>query len=620
MPAKQIYEFGHFRIDPDERLLLRDGTPVPLTPKAFETLLALVQNSGHVVRKDDLMKRVWPDAFVEEVNLAQNVSAIRRVLDTNGEQYIETVPKLGYRLIVKATVVGGPDDVVKAPQVPAASRANHGESAAAGLSGRTTKNERVAKAVVAKAAFAKGRFAKRRVAAIGLATVAVLAIAGLTWWMKTGTGRTVPVRISSLAVLPLENLSQDPEQEYFAEGMTDELITSLAKIHSLRVISRNSVMLYKGKHESVAQIGRELNVDAVIEGTVMRSGNRVRIRVQLIGARTDRHLWAQAYEGDVRDVLKLQEQVAQAIATEIKGKLAPEEQVQLTSPKVVNPDAHEADLHGFYELHKHGAAGTLLPAGNEIEKAIKFFQQAIATDSSDALAYAGLAAAYYDQSTFFRAPLEVMPKAKAAAIKAIELDDSLADAHASLGYVKLSFDWDWLGAEREFRRALELNPNLASGHAGYAHYLLTLGRSQEAIQELRELHNVDPLFPQSHLGLPYTLWNLRLYEEAIEAAKKEDDQRVIALSRIEQGRQNEAVAAADRAMKVARNPVIRAQLAYVYARAGMKDKARTILNGFEAQVKQHYVCGFNVACVYAGLDEKENAYAWLERAYHDRSD
>lgn len=611
MPAKQIYEFGHFRIDPDERLLLRDGTPVPLTPKAFETLLALVQNSGHVVRKDDLMKRVWPDAFVEEVNLAQNVSAIRRVLDTNGEQYIETVPKLGYRLIVKAKVVGGPEDAVKAPQVPAASGADDGEGAAAGLSGRTTNNEGID---------AKGRVAKKRVAAIGLAIVVVLAIAGLTWWMKTRTGRAVPVRISSLAVLPLENLSQDPEQEYFAEGMTDELITSLAKIHSLRVISRNSVMLYKGKHEPVSQIGRELNVDAVIEGTVMRSGNRVRIRAQLIEARNDRHLWAQAYEGDVRDVLKLQEQVAQAIAMEIKGKLAPEEQLHLTSPNVVNPDAHEADLRGFYELHKHGAAGTFLPAGNEIEKAIKFFQQAIATDPSDALAYAGLAAAYYDQSTFFRAPLEVMPKAKAAAIKAIELDDSLAEAHASLGYVKLSFDWDWPGAEREFRRALELNPNLASGHAGYAHYLLTLGRSEEAIQELGQLYNVDPLFPQSHVGLPYTLWSLRLYEEAVEAAKKGDDQRVIALSRIEQGRQDEAVAAADRGMKAARNPVILAQLAYVYARAGMKDKARTILNGLEAQVKQRYVCGFNVACVYVGLDEKENAYAWLERAYRDRSD
>jgi tetratricopeptide (TPR) repeat protein len=213
-----------------------------------------------------------------------------------------------------------------------------------------------------------------------------------------------------------------------------------------------------------------------------------------------------------------------------------------------------------------------------------------------------------------------MPKAKAAATKAIELDESQAEAHSSLGYVRLTFDWDWAGAEQEFRRALELNPNLASGHAGYAHYLLTLGRSEEAIQELDQLRNVDPLFPQSHVGLPYTLWNLRLYEEAVEAAKKEGDERVVALSRIEEGRAQEAVAAADRGMRVARNPVILAQLAYVYARAGMKDKATAILNGLEAQVKQRYVCGFNVACLYMGLGDKEQAYAWLERAYRDRSD
>jgi len=312
--------------------------------------------------------------------------------------------------------------------------------------------------------------------------------------------------------------------------------------------------------------------------------------------------------------------VAQAIATEIKTELAPEEKIRLATARVVNPQAHEFDLRGFYELHKHGAAGTFLPAGEEIERAIKFFQQAIAIDGDDALAYAGLAAAYYDQSTFFRAPLEVMPKAKAAAVKAIALDDSLAEAHAWLGYVKLTFDWDWVGAEQEFKRALELNPNLASGHAGYAHYLLTLGRSQQAIQELTELKNVDPLFPQSHVGLPYTLWNLRLYEEAIEAARNENDERVIALALIEQDKNEEAIAAADRGMKVARNPVILAQLAYVYARAGMKDKARTILRGLEAQVKQRYVCGFNVACLYVRLDEKEQAYTWLEKAYRDRSD
>jgi TolB-like protein/DNA-binding winged helix-turn-helix (wHTH) protein/Flp pilus assembly protein TadD len=599
MKAKQIYEFGEFRIDPEERLLLRDGKAIPLTPKAFETLLALVENSGHVVRKDDLMKRVWPDAFVEEVNLAQNVSAIRRALDTNGEQHIETVPKLGYRLIVRARMVDEPEEQA----------ATEGQEKAVTLDAPAPASTTVS----------RGGRTSRRVAAIAAAAGLVMVMLAAGWWAER-RAKAVPVRISSLAVLPLENLSKDPEQEYFADGMTDELITDLAKIRSLRVISRNSVMPYKGKHKPVTEIGRELNVDAVIEGTVMRSGNRVRIRAQLIEARDDRHIWAQAYEGDVRDVLKLQEQVAQAIAAEIKGRLAPQEQVHLTSAKEVNPDAHEADLRGFYELHKHGAAGTFLPAGDEIEKAIQFFDRALSIDPNDAMAYAGLAAAYYDQSTFFRAPLEVMPKAKAAAMEAIELDDSLAEAHAWLGYVKLTFDWDWPGAEREFKRALELNPNLASGHAGYAHYLLTLGRSEEAIQELNELHNVDPLFPQSHVGLPYTLWNLRLYEEAVEAAKKEGDERVIALSRIEQGRVEEALAAADRGMKVARNPVIVAQLAYVFARAGKKGKARAILSSLEAQVKERYVCGFNVAALYVALGETTNAFGWLDKAYRDRSD
>ncbi|HWY67355.1 MAG TPA: winged helix-turn-helix domain-containing protein [Terriglobales bacterium] len=602
MPAQQIYEFGHFRIDPEERLLLRDGKPVPLTPKAFDTLVLLVENHGHLMKKDELMRRVWPDAFVEEVNLAQNISAIRRALDSNGEQYIETVPKAGYRLNVNVRVLGEPGIG------PGTSQAPPGPRGVAPPSERGSQTPKDAN--------------KKRVVTIALVAVALLGLATLIWRLSVTptTGKAGAVHIASVAVLPLENLSRDPEQEYFADGMTDELITDLAKIHSLRVISRNSVMHYKGKHVPIPQIGRELNVDAVIEGTVTRSGNRVRITAQLIETQSDHHLWAQAYEGDARDVLILQDQVAQAIAAEIKVKVAPEEKTHLGGARVVNPEAHEADLRGFYELHKHGAAGTFLPAENEVERAIKFFQQALSIDPNDALAYAGLADAYYDQSTFFRAPLEVMPKAKAAAMRAIDLDDSLAEAHAALGYVKLTFDWDWPGAEKEFRRALELNENLASAHAGYAHYLLTLGRSEDSLRELEALKSVDPLFPQSHVGLPYTLWNLRRYEEAIQAAGKEGDERVIALSDIEEGRTDEAIAAADRGLKVARNPVILAQLAYVYAQAGRKDKAKTMLRGLEAQAKQRYICGFNMACLYMGLGDKETAYAWLDRAYRDRSD
>jgi TolB-like protein len=334
--------------------------------------------------------------------------------------------------------------------------------------------------------------------------------------------------IHSIAVLPLENLSHDLEEEYFADGMTDALITDLAKIHALRVISRNSIMQYKGNRKAMPQIARELNVDAVVEGTVMRSGDRVRITAQLIEAQKDRHLWAETYERDLRDVLRLQDDVAQAIAGEIRIKLTPEERVRFASARPVNPQAHEAYLRGYYELRKHEPA-TLYVAGEEesIERAIEYFRLALAIDPSDALAYAGLADAYYDQSTFLRAPLEVMPKAKAAAVRAIELDDSLAEAHASLGNVKLTFDWDWPGAEREFQRALELNPNLPQAHAGYAHYLLAFRRYDEAIGELDRVQKLDPLFPQSHMALSLLLFNARRYQTAIETARKSGDDRAL---------------------------------------------------------------------------------------------
>ncbi len=345
-------------------------------------------------------------------------------------------------------------------------------------------------------------------------------------------GGNRPPHIESLAVLPLANLSHDPEQEYFADGMTEQLTSDLGQIGALRVISRTSAMHYKGTSKTLPEIARELHVDAVVEGSVERSGDQVRITAQLIEAPTDRHLWARSYQRDLRDVLRLQDEVAQAIATEVRIKLTPEEQIQLSTARPVNPEAHEADLRGFYELRKNTPTGPNVAGQREnMENAIKYFQQAQALDPNDALAYAGLADAYYDQSTYFRAPLEVMPKAKAAAARAIELDDTLAEAHASLGYVKLTFDWDWPGAEREFRRSLELNPSLPQAHAGYGHYLLALGRTDEAIQELDRVREIDPLFPQSHLGLPWLLFNARRYQAAVEAAQTNGDDRVLAVLR-----------------------------------------------------------------------------------------
>ncbi len=448
-----------------------------------------------------------------------------------------------------------------------------------------------------------------------LVSIAIMVVAGVTWLTVRPQRRpaeTGPPRIESLAVLPLDNLSHDPGQDYFADGMTEELITDLAKIAALRVISRTSAMRYKGSQKPVSQIAQELNVDAIIEGSVLRSGERVRITAQLIQAATDRHLWAESYEGDLRDVLAVQSQVARAIANEIRVKLTPGEQARLATARPVNPEAHEAYLRGLYEIREHTTEGA--------EKAIEYFRQALAHDPNDALAYAGLAIAYYDQSTFQKAPLDVMPKAKAAAARALELDNTLAEAHASLGYVKLVFDWDWPGAEGEFRRALELNPSLPGAHAGYARYLMTLRRTEECLQELQRAKALDPLFQQSHGGLPMYLLYARRYEEAIEAARKVADDAHLALSYAELGRRDEAVAAADRAIESTRQPVALTFVAAAYELAGKKNKARAVLDGVEQQARRRYVCGFSVACVYAVLGDKEQAFAWLEKAYRDRAD
>ena len=458
-----------------------------------------------------------------------------------------------------------------------------------------------------------------RVAIAAVLVVALLAPLGSKFgWLRPGFHAG---QIQSIAVLPLTNLSGDPEQEYFADGMTEQLTTDLGQISALRVISRTSAMHYKVTNKKVPEIAKELGVDAVVEGSVERAGKQVRITAQLIEAPTDRHLWAKSYERDLQNVLSLQDEVAQAIAEQIKVNLTPQERVQLSNARQVNPQAHEADLRDYDQLRRFSHLGMIVVAeAAGLAKAIEYFHGALAIDPNDALAYAGLADAYRNQSTLFRAPLEVMPKAKAAAVRAIELDDTLAEAHTSLGYIKLDFDWDFAGAEREFQRALNLNPNLPQAHEGYAHYLVSLGRADEAVQELDRVVKLNPLLPSSLLGVPLMLFHARRYEKAIEAAKGVEDDRTIALSLAELGRREEAIAAADRAMKTVHNPTVQAQVAAAYAIAGKKDKARSMLGEIEAKAQQRYICGFNVACVYAAIGETEKAFSWLEEAYLARSD
>jgi TolB-like protein/DNA-binding winged helix-turn-helix (wHTH) protein/tetratricopeptide (TPR) repeat protein len=591
-PNILLLRFGVFELDTQTAELRKSGRKIRLRPQAAKVLAVLAGHAGELITREQLKDEVWgQDTFVDfEHGLNLCIREIRAALNDDAEtpRYIETLPRRGYRFIMPA------------------------EGMAETISSQSASPQ------------AAGSKLRLRSIAISLATIALLGFAVLAWQhaVRPPAVRSGSVHIESLAVLPLENLSKDPEQEYFADGITDALITDLAKIHALRVISRTSVMQYKGKRKPTPQIAEELNVDAIVEGTVMRSGDRVRITAQLIEAPRDRHLWAETYERDLRDIMALQDDVARDIAREVKITLTPPEQTRLSSAQPVDPAAHQAYLRGLYELHGATAEPTENLQTKAIEKAIEYFRQALILNPKDALAYAGLADAYSNLSTVSRAPLEVMPRAKAAATRAIELDDTLAEAHASLGYVALTFDWDFTHAEHEFQRALELNPSLPSAHAHYSQYLLFVARRpDQSMQEMQQAYLLDPLLPQAHGDLAWFLFLARRYKESIDAAQKVGhDDNVLALSYAELGESEKALAAADRAVKSTHSPATLSQVAAAYALAGRKDKARAMIEGIESQARKRYVCRFNVACMYSALGDKEQAFAWLAKAYRDRSD
>lgn len=454
-------------------------------------------------------------------------------------------------------------------------------------------------------------------ATVGVAFLLVFVLViGLLLWLDSKTDAT----FDSIAVLPLDNLSGDPEQEYFADGMTEALIAELAQISALRVISRTSVMQYKEKKKPMSEIARELNVDAVVEGSVLHSGERVRVTAQLINARLDQHLWAKSYERDVRDVLVLQKEVARAVADEIKVKLTAQEEAKLSRGRSVNPKAHKAYLKGSYHLQKYTEEG--------MKKAIEYFQQAIELDSEFAPAYAGLTDAYSAMRSIYLPPHEVMPKAMAAAIKAVELDETLAEAHVAVGAVKLYYEFDWTGAEKAFKRAIKLNPNLARVHYLYASCLSVMQRHEEAIEEITRALELDPLSPLIQADAAWIYYLARQYEQAVEQGLKAIElepnfwlaHTLLGLAYEKTGRFAQAIAALEKARQLDDSSTILEMLAGAYAVAGQINKAKEVLNELTESSKHRYVCPYEVATVYAGLEEVEPALRWLEKAYNERAD
>lgn len=455
-----------------------------------------------------------------------------------------------------------------------------------------------------------------------LALVAFLIAFNVQGWRDRLFGRSRTPQIRSLAVLPLENLSRDPEQEYFADGMTEALIAYASKIKSLRVTSRTSVMRYKGTTKPLSQIARELNVDAVVEGSVQHAGGSVKITVQLIDARNDRSLWAESYQNDLRDVLALQGSVARAIAGEVRAQLTPEERARLSAARTVKPEAYEAYLHGLYSLNKRSPA--------DLHDAMTYFSSAVNLDPTYALAYAGLADGNIlleDQGEL--APREAVPRATTAANKALALDDSLAQAHASLAAIEWTYGWDLPAAGKQFERALSLDPSYATAREWYSLYLTQLGRFDEAIAQMQRAHELDPFSLIIEVNLARCFYFAHRYDRAIELLQPLKQRApdswighmILGQTYLVTGQLTDAISELERADKLLPDyPRNLAILGDAYGRAGRRSEAERLGQQLSKLSRTRYVSPVYSAMICLGLGDKRRALAFLEKAYAERSD
>jgi TolB-like protein/DNA-binding winged helix-turn-helix (wHTH) protein/Tfp pilus assembly protein PilF len=603
-----VVRFGAYEVCFGTGEVRKAGMRIRIQQQPMKLLEILLERPGEVVTREELRGRVWTSEsfgdFDQAVNIA--IGKLRSTLGDSAEnpRYIETVPKRGYRFIADVSFV----DADARPKKP---------KSAAGDLETPELRQKLLGAELADAP--KGRFlpARRTIVTLGI----VLTVAILALWLF-GLRSHAPAGIRSLAVLPLENLSGDASQNYFADGMTDELITDLAQISALRVISRTSAMVYKGARKPLPQIARELNVDAVVEGTVLRSGDKVRITAQLIDASTDKHLWSQSYEGELRDTLALQNRVASAIADQIRIKLTPQEQAALKSVEVVNPQAYESYLKGRYFWNKRTA--------DELRVALAYFNQAIEQDPKYARSYSGLADTYAllgDWQYAAMSPKEAFPKAKAAALKALELDSSLGEAHNSLAFVLDGFDWDLEAAGREFRRAIELSPGYATAHHWYAWHLSLLGRYDEAIAEMRKAQSLDPLSLIINSDLAEILILAHAYDESMQQSLKTIEMdpnfalahNQLAEAYIQKHMYEKAITELRKAVQLSGDsPTPIANLARAYVLSGKRSEAVQVLNDLKKRSNPGNSSAPEIAMIYASLGDNDQAMNWLEKAYDAR--
>jgi TolB-like protein/DNA-binding winged helix-turn-helix (wHTH) protein/Flp pilus assembly protein TadD len=617
VPLSQLIHFDNFELDLRAGELRNGGTRIRLQDQPLLILQALLENPGEIITREEIQKKIWPaDTFVDfDHGLHAAVNRLRVALNDSAEKprYIETVPRRGYRFIGQVNApVPVPLPVLRPNPVsspkPRPPVWNSWTGAIAGFG-------------------------------IALIVTTVLVTLNPYGLRNLLFAPGVHPRFHSLAVLPLENLSGDSKQDYFADEMTEELITRVSKLGNLRVISRTSAMQYKGTKKTLPQVATELHVDAVVEGAVQLVGDRVRITAQLVDGATDEHLWADTYDRVLSDVLLLQNEVATDIAREIDLNLTPQQQQRLqASAHPVNPDAYQSYLLGRYYWNMRTAEG--------LDKAGKYFATAIQQDPHFALAYSGQAD-YFAYLTVLGGP-EVMPPEKAmklarkAATKALELDDSLAEAHASMGNILHNYDWDWKGAEREFQRSIELNPNYAMAHHLYAHLLIETGRTQQSIAEAKRALELDPYSPFVNNGLARQYYLSRQYDKAIsqcqvglQISPNYLPARIqLALAYEQIGKLGQAVSELEQAeaMVAAGNksenssghpievPALTALLGHAYALSGRPQDAFAQLTKLETDAKQRYIPPSYFAVVWMALGNKNQALSWLNHGYADRSE
>lgn len=590
-PEKHLYEFGPFCLDASEHLLLRDGEPVPLEPKVFDTLFLLVRNGGRLLEKGELLNRVWPDAVVEEGSLTRNISALRRALGEGegGLRYIETVPRRGYRFVASVRSLGDerPDPADMEPAAQLNADVEH-----------------------------VGAHIKRHKSGAVLAALAlIIAASAVAYFYLAPGGKPA---IGSVAVLPFANASGDPEMEYLSDGIAENLINNLSQLPQLKVIARSSAFRYKGREVDPDEVARAVGVGAIVTGRIVQRGDELQISVELVNTRDKTQMWGEQYHRRASDLQAVQAEISRAVAEKLRLRLTGVQERQLDRRATGNAQAYQLYLTGMFHMRKGNPDG--------YRKALDFFEQAATLDPDFALAFASMPAVYSNlAATGALPPAEALAKGKAAAQRALELDGTLAEAHNGLAVIRRQ-EWDWEGAEESFRRAIELNPNLAAAHNNFALYLAMTGRTAEALSENRRAQELDPFkigYKGNEAGI---LMSARMYDEASQvfqnAVRMQPD---YALAHVGLGHTYAAKGMYAEAVNEFRTAcglygeVTNCLLdqGYVYALWGKRDDALAVLNRL-AHSKE-YVSPVGLAVLHAALGDKEAAFRWLERAYagHD---